>query len=107
MKTTHYTGTVTLDELRASLKGEDKATREQREKSLEQYEKLGVDKLTMDMWVDGDDHTKQFRMRGDRRQGPARHDHHLPRLQQAGDGDGPARQGHRGPGRDDEGTPQG
>ncbi|KAA0935601.1 LolA-like protein [Streptomyces apricus] len=64
VETTHYKGTVTLDQFRDSLKGEDKATREKREKSLEQYEKMGVDKLTMDMWVDGEDHTKQFRMQG-------------------------------------------
>ncbi|MFI1413059.1 DUF1396 domain-containing protein [Streptomyces sp. NPDC020707] len=65
VETTHYKGTVTLDEFRKSLKGESKATREKREKSLEQYEKLGLDALTMDMWVDGEDHTKQFRMQGD------------------------------------------
>ncbi|MDQ1038128.1 hypothetical protein QFZ75_004544 [Streptomyces sp. V3I8] len=64
VETTHYKGTVTLDEFRASLKDESKATREKREKGLEQYEKLGVDTLTMDMWVDGEDRTKQFRMRG-------------------------------------------
>ncbi|GAA4784118.1 LppX_LprAFG lipoprotein [Streptomyces ziwulingensis] len=65
VETTHYKGTVTLDQVRASLKGEDKATREQREKSVAQYEKMGIDKLAMDMWVDGDDHAKQFRMKGD------------------------------------------
>jgi hypothetical protein len=65
VKTTHYKGTVTLDALKASLKSKNKAVREQREKSLEQYKKMGVDSFTMDMWVDGDDHTKQFRMRGD------------------------------------------
>ncbi|MET7701912.1 MULTISPECIES: LolA-like protein [unclassified Streptomyces] len=64
VKTTRYTGTVTLADLRASLKDEDKATREKREKSLDQYTKMGVEKLTMDMWVDGDDHTKQFSMKG-------------------------------------------
>ncbi|WP_037680491.1 lipoprotein [Streptomyces griseus] len=65
VKTTHYKGTATLDDLRASFKGKDKATRERREKSIKQYEKMGVDSLVMDMWVDGDDHTKRFRMRGD------------------------------------------
>ncbi|MEV0639290.1 DUF1396 domain-containing protein [Streptomyces sp. NPDC050619] len=70
VKTTRYSGTVTLDELQTALKDEDKATRERREKSIEQYEKQGVDKLTMDMWVDGDDHTKQFRMRGEADKGP-------------------------------------
>ncbi|WP_190037584.1 DUF1396 domain-containing protein [Streptomyces fructofermentans] len=65
VRTTHYKGTVTLDAFRKSLADEDKATREQREKSLEQYEKMGVDALTMDMWIDGEDRTKQFRMQGD------------------------------------------
>ncbi|MFD4345803.1 DUF1396 domain-containing protein [Streptomyces coelicoflavus] len=70
VKTTHYKGTVSLADLEKSLGDEDEATREKREKSLEQYEKLGVDKLTMDMWVDGDDQTKQFRMRADADKGP-------------------------------------
>ncbi|MEU3931647.1 DUF1396 domain-containing protein [Streptomyces sp. NPDC029044] len=70
VETTHYTGTVTLADLRASLKDSKGETREQREKSIKQYEKLGVDKLTMDMWVDGEDHTKQFRMKGQADKGP-------------------------------------
>jgi hypothetical protein len=70
VKTTHYTGTVTLADLKASFKDESKTVREQREKSLEQYEKMGIDSMTMDMWIDGDDHTKQFRMRGDADKGP-------------------------------------
>ncbi|MEV6171170.1 DUF1396 domain-containing protein [Streptomyces sp. NPDC051954] len=70
VQTTHYSGTVTVDDIRNSFKDADKATQEQREKSLDQYEKMGIDKLTMDMWVDGDDHTKQFRMKGDADKGP-------------------------------------
>ncbi|MFE2303259.1 LppX_LprAFG lipoprotein [Streptomyces sp. NPDC059445] len=70
VKTTHYKGTVPLDALRKSLKSQDKTTREQREKALEQYTKMGIDAITMDMWIDGDDHTKQFRMRGTADKGP-------------------------------------
>ncbi|MER7773632.1 DUF1396 domain-containing protein [Streptomyces sp. NPDC096191] len=70
VKTTHYKGTVTVADLEKSLGDEDKATREKRKKSLEQYEKMGVDTLTMDMWIDGDDRTKQFRMRGEADKGP-------------------------------------
>ncbi len=70
VETTRYSGVVTLTDLKASLKGEGKATRERRGKSIKQYEKFGVDKLTMDMWVDGEDHTKQFRMKGDADKGP-------------------------------------
>jgi len=70
VKTTHYKGTVPLDEFRKSLKSQDEATREKREKALDQYTKMGIDSLTMDMWIDGDDHTKQFRMRGTADKGP-------------------------------------
>ncbi|GAA5215106.1 lipoprotein [Streptomyces thinghirensis] len=70
VRTTHYKGTVTLADLEKSIGDEDKDTREKRQKSIEQYEKMGVDKLTMDMWIDGDDRTKQFRMRGDADKGP-------------------------------------
>ncbi|MET9440167.1 DUF1396 domain-containing protein [Streptomyces sp. NPDC006610] len=70
VQTTHYKGTLTLDQMRESLKGEDKKTREMREKSLEQYEDMGVDELAMDMWIDGEDHTKQVRMRADADKGP-------------------------------------
>lgn len=70
VETTHYSGTVTLDDLRDSLKDKDAKAAEAGEKSIEKYEKMGVESLTMDMWVDGEDHTKQFRMRGDAPQGP-------------------------------------
>ncbi|WP_443043531.1 DUF1396 domain-containing protein [Streptomyces sp. NBC_00358] len=70
VRTTHYKGTVALDDFRKSLKGENGTTREAREKSLDQYAKMGVDSLTMDMWIDGADHTKQFRMRGTADKGP-------------------------------------
>ncbi|WP_194236230.1 LolA-like protein [Streptomyces acidicola] len=70
VETTHYKGTVTLDQFRASLKDEDKATREQREKAIKQYEDMGIDSLTMDMWIDDEDHTKQFRMKGEADKGP-------------------------------------
>ncbi|MET9253284.1 DUF1396 domain-containing protein [Streptomyces sp. NPDC003717] len=72
VETTHYKGTVTLDQLRESLakaKG-NAATRKTQEKGLEQYEKMGIKTLKMDGWIDGDEHTKQFRMRGDSTQGP-------------------------------------
>lgn len=70
VRTTHYKGTVTLAEFRKSLQGRDKATREKREKALDQYSKMGIDAITMDMWIDGADHTKQFRMRGAADKGP-------------------------------------
>ena len=103
VETTHYTGSLPLSTMRASLKDEDKATRKRREKSLEQYEKMGISTLTMDMWIDGDDRTKQFRMRGEANKGPLDLtitflDYNKPVAV-----DGPAREGHHRPGRDDEG----
>lgn len=68
--TTHYAGTATVDELRASLEEvKDRAVREGRENSLDQYEKLGVDELTLDVWVDGDHHIKRLRTQGFGRHG--------------------------------------
>lgn len=67
VRTTHYKGTVTPKQLRKALQGKDDATLERR---LTQFMKLGVDKLTMDIWIDGDDHTKKFRMQGHAAKGP-------------------------------------
>ncbi|MFW6691341.1 LppX_LprAFG lipoprotein [Streptomyces sp. MAR4 CNX-425] len=68
--TTHYTGTVTLDDLRAQLKGEDAETKKQRRENIDEMAELGVDELTLDMWIDGEDHTRQFRMQAETKEGP-------------------------------------
>ncbi|WP_184503552.1 DUF1396 domain-containing protein [Streptomyces botrytidirepellens] len=65
VRTTHYRGTVTLEQMRASLEDEKSTTRERRDKALTTYEEAGIDRLNMDMWIDPDSHTKRFRMRGD------------------------------------------
>ncbi len=70
VRTTHYAGKVTLADVKAAAKSEDKATGQRRERSVEQYEKMGVDAITMDMWVDGEKHAKRFRMRGEGDKGP-------------------------------------
>ncbi|MGW6796393.1 hypothetical protein [Streptomyces chartreusis] len=68
--TTHYTGTAAVAELRASLdEVEDKAAREGRRRSLDQYEKAGVDELTLDVWIDGDDRVRRLRTQGFGRHG--------------------------------------
>ncbi len=67
--TTRYTGTLTLEQMAAAL-GDDPKAREKREKTLKAYKDMGVDRLTMDMWIDGEDHTKQFRTRGESKKGP-------------------------------------
>ncbi|MEH0546224.1 hypothetical protein QA802_25060 [Streptomyces sp. B21-105] len=70
VRTDHYTGTATVDEIRASYEGKPTKIRQRTEKSLAQYEKLGVDELTMDLWVDAEDRTRQLRMQGFGRRGP-------------------------------------
>lgn len=67
--TTHYTGTATVDDIRAVYEDDDKSVRQRTEKSLAQYEKQGVDELTMDLWVDAQDRTRQLRTRGFGRHG--------------------------------------
>ncbi|MFJ6084213.1 LppX_LprAFG lipoprotein [Streptomyces sp. NPDC092369] len=61
-RTTHYTGTATLDHLRDLVTGKAKA-------DLAQYKTLGVDELTLDVWVDGDDHVRRLRTQGFGRHG--------------------------------------
>lgn len=65
-RTTHYRGTVTFKGLRdAQQAATDKASRERQTNSLDQFMALGLDKnLTMDLWIDDDGRTRQFRMRG-------------------------------------------
>ncbi|MEU6989987.1 DUF1396 domain-containing protein [Streptomyces sp. NPDC046465] len=70
VETTRYTGTVTLDRMRELGKNEDAAAKKRHAKSIKQYEDMGIEKLTMDLWVDGEDHTKQFRARGKGDKGP-------------------------------------
>ncbi|OPF74605.1 DUF1396 domain-containing protein [Streptomyces antioxidans] len=70
VRTTHYRGTITLRQMRAGLKDQDAATRERREKNLKTYEKVGIDRVSMDLWVDPDGHTKRFRVRGEGDKGP-------------------------------------
>ncbi|MEU0070610.1 hypothetical protein ABZ027_13880 [Streptomyces sp. NPDC006332] len=78
-RTRHYKGTVTTRGLLAARKGAvDESARERLVESLDQFVGLGVsDALTMDLWIDGDDQAKQFRMRAE------------PDGKQAGTGGGP------------------
>ncbi|MEV6952737.1 LppX_LprAFG lipoprotein [Streptomyces sp. NPDC051183] len=64
-KTTHVSGTVTLEQMKASLATASPEVKERQEKSVKQLEDLGVDSMTMDMWIDENDHAKQVRTRSD------------------------------------------
>lgn len=64
-RTTHYRGTVTRSGLSAARDAADRETRRHRIESLDQFAALHIDgALTMDLWVDDDNRTKRFRMRG-------------------------------------------
>ncbi|CAM5521331.1 Putative lipoprotein OS=Streptomyces antimycoticus OX=68175 GN=SANT12839_012420 PE=4 SV=1 [Streptomyces antimycoticus] len=81
VRTTHYRGTITVPQMRESLKDEDAATRERREKNLKEYEKTGG-RPAVHGHVDRPGRPHQavpHAWRGG--QGPARHDHHLLRPQ--------------------------
>ncbi|MFJ4361421.1 hypothetical protein ACIP25_34620 [Streptomyces massasporeus] len=68
-RTTHYRGTVTWRGISAARDAAaNKAARERHIESLDQFVALRVDDtLTMDVWIDEADRTRQFRMRGDTR----------------------------------------
>jgi hypothetical protein len=67
-RTTHYRGTVTGDGLRAARDAAGKESRRQRIESLDQFIALHIDgALTVDLWVDEDNRTQRFRLRGDTR----------------------------------------
>ncbi|MFD5888396.1 LppX_LprAFG lipoprotein [Streptomyces sp. NPDC060334] len=70
VKTRHLVGTVPLEKMRASLASGTPEAKERREKSLKALEDEGVKSMTVDMWIDEQDHTKQVRTRGTATKGP-------------------------------------
>ncbi|WP_225835517.1 hypothetical protein [Streptomyces sp. NK08204] len=68
-RTTHYTGTVTVHDLRSRLKGLGGPGRAGRKRSLDMYAQMGVDELTLDVWIDGQDRVRRQRIRGFGRHG--------------------------------------
>ncbi|MFJ3925635.1 LppX_LprAFG lipoprotein [Streptomyces sp. NPDC090022] len=70
VKTTHVTGTVTLEQMRASLATATPAARERQERQITKLEAQGIKSLAMDMWIDETHHTKQVRTRGTANKGP-------------------------------------
>ncbi|WP_327305100.1 LppX_LprAFG lipoprotein [Streptomyces sp. NBC_01298] len=70
VKTKHLSGTVTLDDLRAALASSAPDAKKRQEQSVTALEAQGVKNLTLDMWIDESDHTKQVRTRGEAAKGP-------------------------------------
>ncbi|MCY0917616.1 LppX_LprAFG lipoprotein [Streptomyces sp. H27-G5] len=70
VKTRHLIGTVPLEKMRASLATATPEEKQRQEKSLKALEDEGIKSLTLDMWIDEQDHTKQVRTRGAATKGP-------------------------------------
>ncbi|WKV72406.1 LppX_LprAFG lipoprotein [Streptomyces sp. PCS3-D2] len=69
-KTTHLSGTVSVDELRAHSATSAPEAKERQEKNLAALEAQGIKTLTMDLWIDENDQMKQVRTRGAGTSGP-------------------------------------
>ncbi|MFI1162176.1 hypothetical protein ACH4UM_00870 [Streptomyces sp. NPDC020801] len=67
--TTHYSGTAGLDRLRAWSQRQDRTARERRGPSLDGYTRMGLDRLTLDVWVDDTGRVKRVRTQGFGRHG--------------------------------------
>ncbi|GAA0304227.1 lipoprotein [Streptomyces polychromogenes] len=70
VKTRHVSGTVTVEQMRASLASLAPEARERQEKSVKKLEGEGITSMNMDMWIDESDHTKQVRTRAESAKGP-------------------------------------
>lgn len=71
VKTTHVSGTVTTEQMRAGIgTTSTPGAKERREKSVKQLEDEGIKTLSVDMWIDESGHTKQVRTRGEGTSGP-------------------------------------
>ncbi|MFH7597417.1 LppX_LprAFG lipoprotein [Streptomyces racemochromogenes] len=70
VRTRHVSGTVTVEQMRASLATLAPEARERQEKSIRKLEGEGIKSMNMDMWIDEGDHTKQVRTRAEATKGP-------------------------------------
>lgn len=70
VKTRHVSGTVTIEQMRASLATLTPEAKERQEKSIQKLEGEGIKSMNMDMWIDESDHTKQVRTRAEAAKGP-------------------------------------
>ncbi|MER7464444.1 LppX_LprAFG lipoprotein [Streptomyces sp. NPDC097981] len=69
-KTTHLSGTVTLDELKTRSAASTPEAKERQEKNVKALEEQGIKNLTMDIWIDEADQAKQVRTQGQGTSGP-------------------------------------
>ncbi|MFD3759400.1 LppX_LprAFG lipoprotein [Streptomyces sp. NPDC058622] len=69
-KTTHLTGTVSLDQLKGQSAATTTEAKARQDRNLKMLEAQGIKELTMDIWIDESDQTRQFRTRGQGTSGP-------------------------------------
>ncbi|MFD3802292.1 LppX_LprAFG lipoprotein [Streptomyces sp. NPDC058611] len=69
-RTTHLAGTVALDQLKGQNAATTPEAKARQEKNLKMLEAQGIKELTMDIWIDEADQTKQVRTRGQGTSGP-------------------------------------
>ncbi|MGW7102516.1 LppX_LprAFG lipoprotein [Streptomyces sp. NPDC054838] len=69
-KTTHLTGTLSLEQLKATAAAGSPEAKERQEKTVKQLQDQGVESMVMDMWIDAANHTKQVRTQARTAKGP-------------------------------------
>ncbi|MEU3404862.1 LppX_LprAFG lipoprotein [Streptomyces sp. NPDC006670] len=70
VKTRHVAGTVTVEQMKASLATLGPDAKARQEKSVQKLEGEGIKSMNIDMWIDESDHTKQVRTRAEATKGP-------------------------------------
>ncbi|SED53336.1 hypothetical protein SAMN05428954_0478 [Streptomyces sp. 2112.3] len=70
VRTSHYAGVVEVADLLNERGAKSALDAERRKKVIEQYQQLGVSKLTLDIWIGPGDRTVKFRERAQAAQGP-------------------------------------
>ncbi|MFF4366666.1 LppX_LprAFG lipoprotein [Streptomyces sp. NPDC001594] len=70
VKTRHVAGTVTVEQMKASLATLSPDAKARQEKSVQKLEGEGIKAMNIDMWIDENDHTKQVRTRAEATKGP-------------------------------------
>ncbi|MFF2192164.1 LppX_LprAFG lipoprotein [Streptomyces sp. NPDC058157] len=69
VKTKHVAGTVTIEQMKASLATLGPDAKARQEKSVQKMEGEGIKTMNIDMWIDENDRTKQVRTRADATKG--------------------------------------
>ncbi|MFF1558999.1 LppX_LprAFG lipoprotein [Streptomyces sp. NPDC058279] len=69
-KTTHLTGTVGLEQMKAAAAAGSPEAKDRQDKTVKQLQDQGVRSMVIDMWIDATNHTKQVRTQAQTAKGP-------------------------------------